>query len=236
LTMFSRFERYKSGDDPAAEVAQIISSLKTSLRAMFPDKDEPLAIRMDRKTERVRTLEDIRKELGDCRRCPLHRSRTNIVFGAGNPKARLMFVGEGPGEEEDRRGEPFVGKAGQLLTRMIQAIGLQRRDVYITNVVKSRPPGNRNPLPQEIEACKPFLIMQIESIRPGVICALGKVAAQSILETDASISALRGRFQEFRGIPVMPTFHPAYLLRYPQSKGLAWKDLQAVQAELRKPG
>lgn len=203
---------------------------------MFPNENEPLPVQLGRSPDRPGTLKEIRDELGDCRRCPLHKSRTNIVFGEGNPRARLMFVGEGPGEEEDQQGEPFVGKAGQLLTRMIRAIELERSEVYIANIIKCRPPGNRNPLPLEIETCSPFLIMQIESIRPDIICALGKFAAQTLLQTNAPISALRGRFHEFRGILLMPTFHPAYLLRYPQSKRQAWEDLQAIQTEYRKRG
>jgi uracil-DNA glycosylase len=173
-------------------------------------------------------LQQIRDDLGDCQRCKLHAGRTNIVFGVGNPKAELVFVGEGPGADEDRLGEPFVGAAGQLLDKMIVAMGLQRRDVYICNVVKCRPPGNRNPEPDEIAACSPFLRRQIASIRPKAIVALGKFAAQFLLSDTTPITRLRGRWRDYDGIPLMPTFHPAYLLRSPGEKGKAWEDLKAV--------
>jgi uracil-DNA glycosylase len=146
----------------------------------------------------------------------------------GDPGASLLFVGEGPGEDEDRQGEPFVGKAGQLLDRMIEAMGLKRSQVYIANIVKCRPPGNRNPEPREIAACLPYLRRQVEIIAPRIICALGKVAATSLLDTPAPIGRLRGKLGEFLGIPVLPTFHPAYLLRYPEEKRLAWADLRKV--------
>jgi DNA polymerase len=150
------------------------------------------------------------------------------VFGAGDPCARLMFIGEAPGEEEDQKGEPFVGAAGQLLDRMIRAMGLEREEVYIANIVKCRPPGNRNPEPREIVSCLPYLRRQIEVVLPEVICALGRVAARTILDTQLSIGRLRGRFAEYLGIPVLPTFHPAYLLRTPEDKRLCWQDLKMV--------
>ena len=159
------------------------------------------------------SLEIIREDIGDCQRCKLCRSRTRIVFGAGSPQARLMFIGEGPGQDEDRAGEPFVGAAGQLLTRIIAAINLRREEVYIANMVKCRPPENRQPEPDEIATCAPFLRRQIAAIRPVLICLLGSCAAQSLLNTTESISRLRGRFFELQGIRVLPTFHPAYLLR-----------------------
>jgi uracil-DNA glycosylase family 4 len=165
------------------------------------------------------SLKEVREELGDCRRCKLHSTRTNIVFGAGNPRALLVFVGEGPGRDEDLQGKPFVGLAGQLLTKIIQAIQLTREEVYIANIIKCRPPGNRNPEPDEIQACEPFLIKQLEAIRPKLICALGTFAAQTLLKTEERISLLRGRFHQYQGIPLMPTYHPAYLLRNPNSKG-----------------
>ncbi len=177
-------------------------------------------------------LQAIRNRIGDCQRCKLHRSRTHIVFGTGNPMAELVFIGEGPGEDEDRQGEPFVGKAGQLLNRMIQAMGFKREEVYIANIVKCRPPHNRNPEPDEIAACEPFLIEQIGVIQPRLICALGNFAAQTLLRTRVKISQLRGRFHDYQGIKVMPTYHPAYLLRNPQDKRLVWEDLQQVMAEL----
>ena len=184
-------------------------------------------------------LEGIRASMGDCRRCPLHRSRTHIVFGQGNPEARLVFVGEGPGEEEDLQGEPFVGPAGQLLTRIIQAIGLDRKDVYIANVVKCRPPFNRNPGKEEIEACLPFLLDQLRAIDPWLIVALGNVAAQSLLNNTKTISQLRGRFYDFHGIRLMPTYHPAFLLRNPERKRDVWEDMKKVKREyegLQKEG
>jgi len=177
-------------------------------------------------------LTEIRTELGDCQRCKLHTGRTNIVFGVGNPDARLMFVGEGPGADEDEKGEPFVGRAGQLLTQIIKAMGLERDDVYIANVVKCRPPGNRNPEPDEIDACSPFLQAQIASIRPTVIVALGKFAAQTLLKTETPISRLRGQFHLRDGIAVMPTFHPSYLLRNPAAKREVWEDMKMVMKKL----
>jgi len=180
-------------------------------------------------------LTEIRTDLGDCRRCKLHTGRTNIVFGVGNPDARLMFVGEGPGADEDEQGEPFVGRAGQLLTQIVKAMGLAREDVYIANVVKCRPPGNRNPEPDEIEACSPFLQAQIASIRPTVIVALGKFAAQTLLQTETPISRLRGQFHDLGGVAVMPTFHPSYLLRNPAAKREVWEDMKLVMKRLDEP-
>lgn len=175
------------------------------------------------------TLESIREELGDCKRCRLHKGRTNIVFGVGNPNASIVFVGEGPGEDEDLQGEPFVGKAGQLLTKIINAMGLKREDVYICNVVKCRPPKNRNPEPDEIATCRPFLEKQLDAIRPKIIVALGNHAAQTLLNTTEKITALRGRFYWYRdGIQLMPTFHPSYLLRNESKKAEVWKDMQEV--------
>jgi len=174
------------------------------------------------------TLKDIQKDLGDCRRCKLSAGRKNIVFGSGNPKARLVFVGEGPGNEEDQRGEPFVGAAGQLLTKIIHAINHTRREVYICNIIKCRPPGNRNPLPDEIKACVPFLNRQIAAIKPDFICALGTVAAQTLLETQSPISKLRGSFYQHMGIRVLPTYHPAFLLRNPDKKREVWEDMKTL--------
>jgi DNA polymerase len=181
-----------------------------------------------------RSLEQIREELGDCRRCKLCSGRTNIVFGVGNPKAELVFVGEGPGADEDAQGIPFVGKAGQLLTKMIEAMGLQRADVYICNVVKCRPPNNRNPEPDEVQACEPFLRAQLGSIGPKVIVTLGKVAVQALLNDSTPITRLRGNWREYCGIKLMPTYHPAYLLRNPAEKRNAWSDLQKVMAFFEK--
>jgi uracil-DNA glycosylase len=175
-----------------------------------------------------RTLEEVRAELGDCKRCKLCSGRTNIVFGVGNPKAELVFVGEGPGADEDAQGIPFVGKAGQLLTKMIEAMGFTRDEVYICNVVKCRPPGNRNPEPDEIDACEPFLKAQLDAIRPKAIVTLGKFASQTLLRDSTPITRLRGMWRTYQGVPLMPTFHPAYLLRSPGEKKLAWADLKQV--------
>jgi DNA polymerase len=178
----------------------------------------------------------VREELGDCQRCKLAPKRKNLVFGVGDPDASLVFVGEAPGADEDASGEPFVGQAGQLLTKMIAAMGYGREQVYICNILKCRPPGNRNPEPDEVAACEPFLKQQLAAIRPRMIVALGKFAAQCLLRSDAPISALRGRFQSYEGIPLMPTFHPAYLLRSPEKKREVWADLQQVMAELKRLG
>ena len=174
------------------------------------------------------TLDEIRRDLGDCTRCKLCKARKQIVFGVGNPKAELVFVGEGPGEQEDIQGQPFVGPAGQLLTKMIEAMKFTRDSVYICNVVKCRPPGNRNPEPDEIEACEPFLKAQLKSIQPKIIVALGKFAAQTLLRETTPITRLRGQWRQYESIPLMPTYHPAYLLRNPAEKKAAWLDLQEV--------
>lgn len=186
------------------------------------------------------TLERIRKDLGECQRCKLGKGRKNLVFGVGNPRARLVFVGEGPGADEDRQGEPFVGEAGRVLDRIITAMGLKRGDVYICNVVKCRPPGNRDPEQDEIAACTPFLIRQLGSIRPEVVVALGKFAAQTLLGTKEPISRLRGKFRDFHGIPLMPTYHPSFLLRK-QGEGSmdafweVWDDMAQVLQLLKLP-
>jgi uracil-DNA glycosylase family 4 len=178
------------------------------------------------------TLESVCGDLGDCKRCKLHKHRNKIVFGAGNPKAELMFVGEGPGHDEDLKGLPFVGRAGQLLTQMIEAMGLSRSDVYIANVVKCRPPENRAPEKDEVAACMPFLLRQIDAIQPKVIVCLGNVAAQALLNTNKGISRFRGDWMEFRGSRLMATYHPAYLLRNPGAKPEVWADLKKVMAHL----
>jgi uracil-DNA glycosylase len=178
------------------------------------------------------SLEDIRTDIGDCIRCKLHKGRNKIVFGDGSPQAKLLFIGEGPGRDEDMQGLPFVGRAGKLLTQMIEAMGLLRSDVYICNVVKCRPPENRAPEKDEVAACSPFLFRQIDLVAPQVIVCLGSVAAQTILETTRGISQFRGQWLEFRGRKLMATYHPAYLLRNPAAKSEVWKDLQKVMAEL----
>ena len=177
------------------------------------------------------TLTLIRSDIGpDCSRCKLHAlGRTQVVFGVGNPNAELMFVGEAPGADEDIQGEPFVGKAGQLLTKIIEAIGMTRDQVYIANVIKCRPPGNRNPEPDEVEQCEPFLFRQIDTVKPKVIVALGKFAAQCLLKTETPISRLRGQEFTYRDVILIPTFHPAYLLRNPSAKRDVWADMQRVR-------
>ena len=181
------------------------------------------------KGERLRLLYE---EYKNCQQCPLSATRTHVVFGSGNPEARLLFVGEAPGFDEDKQGLPFVGAAGQLLTKIIEAMKLKREEVYIANCLKCRPPGNRNPLPSEIVSCNPILARQIEIIQPVIVCALGKFAAQTLLATERPISRLRGQFHNFHGIKLMPTFHPAYLLRNPADKKLVWEDAQKIMKEL----
>jgi len=189
-----------------------------------------------RRTEGGGRLDAIRLDIGDCTRCKLHGlGRRQIVFGVGNPSAELMFVGEAPGADEDLQGVPFVGRAGQLLTKIIEAIDLKREDVYIANVIKCRPPGNRNPEPDEVEQCEPFLVRQIDAIRPRVIVALGTFAAKTLLKTQDPISRLRGRVFEYRGAKLIPTFHPAFLLRSPDRKRDVWEDMKKVRVLLQEP-
>jgi len=216
-------------------INELISDLKTyleylkgmgivSLPASGMKADEPGQSTMI-------TLEDVRKELGDCKRCKLHRGRKTIVFGEGNERATLMLIGEGPGYDEDVQGRPFVGRAGQLLTKILQSINLQREEVYIANIIKCRPPQNRNPEPDEIQSCSPFLMKQIQVIQPKIICALGAFSAQTLLKTDVKITALRGKFYDLEGIKVIPTYHPAFLLRNPERKREVWEDMKKI-AEL----
>ncbi|HYR89808.1 MAG TPA: uracil-DNA glycosylase [Terriglobia bacterium] len=180
----------------------------------------------------VPTLDSIRLDIGDCQRCKLARSRTNIVFGSGNTSAELVFVGEAPGYDEDQQGLPFVGRAGQLLTKIIESIALKREDVYICNVLKCRPPDNRNPEPDEVASCNPFLKRQLATIRPKIVCCLGTFAAQNVLQTASPISRLRGKFFDMDGMRVIATFHPAYLLRSPEKKREVWEDMKQIRAEL----
>ena len=179
-----------------------------------------------------RTLEQVRGELGDCTRCKLHQGRTTLVFGVGRPDADLMFVGEAPGRDEDQQGEPFVGPAGQLLTKIIEAIGLTRGQVYIANVIKCRPPQNRNPELDEVQTCAPFLFQQMDVIRPRVVVALGAFAVRTLLRSEQSISRLRGQVFDYRGAKLVPTFHPAFLLRSPDRKRDIWQDMKKVRALL----
>ena len=183
-------------------------------------------------SERPASLEVVRQALGDCTRCPLHKGRTKLVFGEGNPNARLLFIGEGPGYHEDQQGRPFVGASGELLTKIIAAMSLSREEVYIANIVKCRPPNNRDPLPNEVMACEPFLQQQILVIKPEVIVTIGRVPTHALLRTKGSITRMRGQWQDYRGVPVMPTLHPAYLLRQPQAKRHVWADMKAVMQRL----
>ena len=222
-----------------SDVASLLTEIGKTLRYMADagcrgfDCDDPcleLIHRWEdgRKTSHGESMADIRGDLNGCRRCPLCETRTQIVFGDGDENARLVFVGEGPGYEEDKQGVPFVGAAGQLLSKIIQAMHLQRRDVYICNIIKCRPPGNRNPKPAEIDACKPYLERQLKVIKPELICALGTFAAQTLLATDTPISKLRGEFYDFMGIRILPTYHPAYLLRNPEKKREVWEDMKKL--------
>jgi DNA polymerase len=213
----------------------------TTERAPTDDQQEPLeaatpeAVPMTFASSPADALVAIREEIGDCTRCKLHRlGRRQVVFGVGNSNADLMFVGEAPGADEDLQGIPFVGRAGQLLTKIIEAIGLSRDQVYIANVIKCRPPENRNPEPDEVETCEPFLFQQIDSIRPKVIVALGTFAAKALLKTQDPISRLRGRTFDYRGAKLIPTFHPAFLLRSPERKRDVWEDMKKVRALLQE--
>ena len=208
-------------------------ALSTDFPASPPDAAAPTAPAGEAPLAGVQTLVELRDEIGDCQRCRLCEKRNTIVFGVGNPDAEIVFIGEGPGYEEDKQGEPFVGRAGQLLTQIItKGMQMPRSDVYIANVVKCRPPENRNPEPDEIAACEPFLAKQLEIIRPKVIIALGKFAAQTLLKDTTPITRLRGKWQSYHGIKLMPTLHPAYLLRNPKDKRLVWEDIKAVLREI----
>jgi uracil-DNA glycosylase family 4 len=196
-------------------------------------REEGRGKREENATDLVSQLAAIRDDIGDCTRCKLcNLGRKQIVFGVGNPNADLMFVGEAPGRDEDIQGIPFVGRAGQKLTQIIEAIGLKREDVYIANVIKCRPPDNRNPEPDEVESCEPFLFRQIDTIKPKVIVALGTFAAKSLLKTTDSISRLRGRVYDYRGAKLVPTFHPAFLLRNPSCRREVWEDMKKVRSLL----
>ena len=225
-----------AGDAPMPADADAEAWLARGDAAQAPATDAPVVLGR-------RTLTEVREELGDCTRCKLHSTRRSIVFGVGSADTPLMFVGEAPGEQEDRRGEPFVGPAGQLLDKMIEAMGWTRGSVYIANTTKCRPPNNRNPQPDELAQCMPFLHAQIRAIAPRIIVALGRPASNQLLGTDAPISALRGRFHDYArattdgvSLKIMPTFHPAYLLRDPDKKRAAWSDLKLVMAELARLG
>ena len=216
-------------------VTGVSRDAKWRLRADAPAPEAPQAPQAPLAPQALESLDHIKTDIGAaCTRCKLCTlGRSQIVFGVGNPRARLMFVGEAPGEDEDKKGEPFVGRAGQLLTKIIEAIGMTRDQVYIANVIKCRPPGNRNPEPDEVAACEPFLFRQIDVIQPKVIVPLGKFATQSLLKTVDPITRLRGRQFEYRGAVLIPTFHPAYLLRNPSAKREVWEDMKKVRAILQ---
>ena len=212
--------RARGVDDSAAAVASEMSAPSSASLASPASTSQRLA--------------QLREELGECSRCKLHSTRTHLVYGVGNPSADLMFVGEAPGRDEDQQGIPFVGRAGQLLTKIIEAIDLKRDDVYIANVIKCRPPNNRNPEPDEIQTCQPFLFGQIDVIQPKVIVALGAFAVRTLLQSEEAISRLRGRVFDYRGAKLVPTFHPAYLLRSPDKKRDVWEDMKRVRSMLRE--
>ena len=218
-----------------SELKEVIDSIRAYIELDKASGIDEFFMR-ERGTQRAidntNNLESLKQEALNCRRCGLHKTRRNVVFGSGNPNADLMFIGEAPGEDEDIQGLPFVGRAGQLLTKIIEAMGLKRSDVYIANILKCRPPNNRTPLPAEILECEDNVKRQAELIKPKVICTLGKFASQTLLRTEIPISALRGKFHAFNGIKVMPTFHPAYLLRNPNDKRLVWGDMKKIMKEL----
>jgi DNA polymerase len=220
--------------DPRRELREVVGEVRAYLEAQRELGVEQVDVQWPESpvASLPLTLGEVREELGECTRCKLHPHRTQIVFGVGDPKARLVFVGEAPGADEDAQGEPFVGRAGQLLTKIILAMGMQREDVYICNIIKCRPPGNRTPESEEILACTPFLLKQIQAIRPQFICALGGPAAQTLLRTKEPISRLRGKFYDFQGIPLLPTYHPAFLLRNPYEKKTVWEDMKLLLREM----
>jgi DNA polymerase len=226
-------------EDPVLELQELVEGLSVWLRyqrrlgwrglpgqVAVPPREET------EPEEKILSLEEIRAAMGDCRRCKLYAGRTHLVFGEGDPNARLMFVGEAPGAEEDQQGVPFVGAAGQLLNNLLSKLGLRREEVYIANLIKSRPPHNRDPEPDEIAACRPFLEQQIKAIRPRVIVILGRIAAHALLGTKEPLTRLRGHWQRYLDLRVMPTFHPSYLLRAPQERHKTWADMQQVMEYL----
>lgn len=224
--------------DPRRELREVVGEVRAYLEAQRELGVEQVDVQWPESpvASPPLTLREVREELGECTRCKLHPHRTQIVFGVGDPKARLVFVGEAPGADEDAQGEPFVGRAGQLLTKIILAMGMQREDVYICNIIKCRPPGNRTPESEEILACSPFLRKQLQAIQPQFICALGGPATQTLLRTKEPISRLRGKFYDFQGIPLLPTYHPAFLLRNPHEKKTVWEDMKLLLREMGLAG
>ena len=236
--------REPSGGSPRDELLDLIKSVKEQVISaqdmyVYVDGERPAARKEHHNTpdaDKETSMGDLCREVLNCRRCGLHKTRKNIVFGEGAVRAKIVFVGEAPGADEDVQGRPFVGRAGQLVTDIIvKGMRLRREDVYICNIIKCRPPGNRNPSTEEISQCEPFLKQQLQLIRPQVICALGKFAAQVLLKTETPITALRGRFQDYEGIRLLPTYHPAYLLRNPPAKKQVWEDVQMMMNEIGLP-
>jgi uracil-DNA glycosylase family 4 len=227
-------------ENPVKELAELVAGLsdwlryqrRLGLRGLPRETAAPGEAETAPPAPEIFTLDEIRAELGDCRRCKLYKGRTNLVFGEGPPDADLMFVGEAPGADEDQQGRPFVGAAGGLLNNMLSKLGLRREEVYIANILKSRPPGNRDPEADEIAACLPFLKKQIAALRPRVIVTLGRIAAHALLGTKEPLTRLRGRWQQYDHVRVMPTFHPSYLLRAPQERRKTWEDMQQVMEYL----
>ena len=222
--------------EPTEEVRAMARSMKRQLETLkvWGLREVPQGRAQSSANAKAIALSRLEQEVSACIRCPLYRIRTHPVVGEGNLEARLVFIGEAPGREEDLQGRPFVGAAGQLLTKMIEAIGLRREAVYICNVLKDRPPNNRTPLPEEVEACRPYLLQQLQIIHPTVICTLGAVAVKTLLGPTISITQVRGQLRSYEQIPVIPTFHPAYLLRNPSAKRAVWQDLKTVKALLMK--
>ena len=228
MGIYDFYRREPAADTGSRSYEKGAESVDSPVIRDIPEDDMP-----KKPSDPVSALRLVREDIGDCTRCRLHKQgRKQIVFGVGNPKAELMFIGEAPGADEDEQGEPFVGRAGQLLNNMIKAMGLRREDVYIANIIKCRPPGNRTPERDECETCSPFLFRQIEVIKPKVIVALGAVAAKTLLAVSSSMAELRGRWYDFRDTKLAVTYHPAFLLRDPRQKKEAWKDLQMVMKEL----
>ncbi len=222
-----------TASDPKKELARIARDLRSYVEAEKASGIADVITPARRRgaasgSKKAALLEPVKKEVLSCQRCPLYKTKKNYVFSDGDPEARLVFIGEAPGEDEDIQGIPFVGRAGQLLTKMIEAMGLRRQDVYICNVIKCRPPNNRAPLPEEAAACKGYLLRQIEIIAPKVICCLGKHASEALLDTEVFITKIRGKEFEFNGITLIPTYHPAYLLRNPSAKKEVWQDLKKI--------
>lgn len=229
-----------SSDQIQKEMLSLVKSVKGQVlnsKNLYVELDWKKPLSAQKKTKSApkkheEQLNDLCREVAGCRLCTLSKTRKNIVFGDGNASAKIVFVGEAPGADEDEQGLPFVGRAGQLLTNIIKAMGLERKDVYICNILKCRPPGNRNPLPDEIRLCEPFLKQQLQLISPQIICALGSFAAKTLLKTETPITVMRGRFHTYEGIKLMPTYHPAYLLRNPPAKKQVWEDVQLIMKEI----